>query len=77
LKTSDPNKIKRTKCLDLEFVRLAKGEARRRRFQPWSRCVSMSPCTAAEYRDGSHFTNDGAYHIFDTTLRREIRDFIK
>jgi hypothetical protein len=77
LKPSDPNKIKRAKRLDLEFVRLAKGEARRRRFQPWSRYVSMSPCTAAEYRDGSHFTNDGAQHIFDTMLRREIRDFIK
>ena len=77
MKPYEPNKIKRAKRLALEFVGLAKGEAPRRRFWPWSRYVSMPPCTAAEYRDGSHFTNDGAQHIFDTMLRREIRDFIK
>ena len=77
MKPSDPWKVKQAEHLDLEFVGLAKHEARRRRFQPWSRYVSMSPCTAAEYLDGSHFTDTGAQHIFDTMLRREIRDFIK
>jgi len=42
----------------------------------WQRYVSLRDCATAEAVDGSHFSEAGAATILDTTLKREISEFI-
>ena len=38
--------------------------------------ISLRDCATAEAVDGSHFSEEGAATILDTTLKREILEFM-
>ena len=42
----------------------------------WSHYVSLADCADTGCADGSHFTDEGAARILDTTLRSEITKFL-
>ena len=67
-------KLARAASLDAAFLSSDRGGEHRT--SSWSRYVSLADCAAAEYMDGSHFTDGGAANILEAKLRSEIVKFL-
>lgn len=69
-------KSKRKRAVNLDNVFLSTGTRRVGCGSSWSRYVSLVGSALTGCVDGSHFDDEGAADILDTTLRSEITKFL-